>query len=223
MVRVHDQVMRRSLWKCKRMFRISFRPLPTVLPRGNSLLPLKIQTHPRRDCSLSFGKPLAFPSCPSSTLLLPLSSAGSLDCFPVWTVPGRKRLGEQRACWPSFFFSGEARLIQLHWQVVFPRRVAKHVGPLLRELRQHSVMEKPSLFLQNHQRRPGQTPGLFFFFNQPQEPPKQLPKLCQQLPLEIQILQPAQGQLCIPGGAPQNYATGMWYTYAWEHLPLDLD
>lgn len=164
MVRVHGQVMRRSLWKCKRMFRISFRPLPTVLPRGNSLLPLKIQTHPRRDCSLSFGKPLAFPSCPSSTLLLPLSSAGSLDCFPVWTVPGRKRLGEQRACWPSFFFSGEARLIQLHWQVVFPRRVAKHVGPLLRELRQHSVMEKPFKSVSSEPPEEARADSRTFFF-----------------------------------------------------------
>lgn len=171
MVRVHGQVMGRILWKCKRMFRILFRPLPTVLPRGNSLLPLKIRTHPRRDCSLSFGNPLAFPSCPSSTLLLPLSSAGSLDCFPVWTVPGRTPLGEQRACWPSFFFSGEARLIQLHWQAVFPRRVAKHVGPLLRELRQHSVMEKPFKSVSSEPPEEARADSRTFFFNQPQEPP----------------------------------------------------
>lgn len=168
---------------------------------------------------------LLFLSCPSSTLLLPLSSAVPLDCFPVWTEPGRTPLGEQRACWPSFFFSGEARLIQLHWQPVFPRRVAKHVGPLLRELRQHSVMEKPFKSVSSEppeEARADSRIFFFFFFYQPQEPPKQLPKLCQQLPLEIQILQPVQGQLHIPGGAPQNYTTGMWHPHAWEHHPLDL-
>lgn len=105
MVRVHGQVMGRILWKWKSMFQIIFRLLPAVLPHGNNLLPLKIHTHPQRDCGVSFENPLAFPSCPFSTLL-PLSSAFALGWFPVWTVPGKKPLGEQRACWLPAFFSG---------------------------------------------------------------------------------------------------------------------
>lgn len=83
MVRVHGQVTGRILWKWKRMFHIIFRLLPTVLPRTKCLLPLKIQTHPPRDCSLSFEKPLPFLSRPSSN---PLSSTvvchlpGLLSC-----------------------------------------------------------------------------------------------------------------------------------------------
>lgn len=79
---------------------------------------------------------LSFPSFCSFPLVFP--SLLSLELVSCVTHSGELSLEESPwisrglpACLP--IFSGEARLTQLLWQPVFPRRAAKHVELLLRQ------------------------------------------------------------------------------------------
>lgn len=135
--------------------------------------------------------------------------------FPVWMAlgccpleRGQRVSGGLPACVP--FFSGEARLTQLLWQPVFPRRAAKHVR-LCREswTRSRSPENRP--------RGPGQPSGCF----------TSLGLLSKQfaMALKTQTIQPVKGQSSIPGSTPKPklHTCVQMCTpiLAWTHINTD--
>lgn len=146
--------------KMKSMLQIIFKLLPTILPHGNNLLPLGSKTHPERDCSLSLEKPPCFSELsflyPPSTVICLLSQLVScVDC-PWKEAPGWGLAD----CLPSFLGKPD-------WYSCAGNQCFQGGSPSMWDLSWESSDNIPSwknhstVFLQNHQRRPGWTPGLF--------------------------------------------------------------